>query len=64
MSQRHDMPAYAGQILSCFGKQAFATASEAIKALRNAPKRRSQGRKLVHYRCAYCHQFHIGGNVK
>jgi len=58
------LPRYAGEILGCFGKQPFATAADAIKALTNAPKRRGKGRKLVKYRCQFCQQWHLGGNAK
>jgi hypothetical protein len=58
------LPRYTGETLSCFGKQAFETAREALKALANAPKRRSRGTRLMHYRCDYCRNWHIGGSAK
>lgn len=44
-------------MISCTGKQAFPTASAAMRANKGIAKRRPG---LVSYRCCNCHQYHLG----
>lgn len=48
--------------VACIGKQAFATKTEAERAMKRFGKS-SKGRRRNVYRCPVCKRFHIGSSM-
>lgn len=52
------------EAVGCFGKKAYASPAQAVRALRLVRNAKGNGRRLGHYRCDCCHQWHLGGQAK
>lgn len=64
MNRPAEIPTYAVEAVGCFGKVRYATARAAVKALGLIRNAKGHGRRLNHYRCDYCHEWHLGGSAK
>lgn len=61
------------RVFACTGKEPFATKAKALEVIErrrrksrrrhNAKGDRREVARLCPYRCAYCHQWHIGGHL-